>query len=69
LGIEHPSAPAAAAKLFPLGASDLEGAAVFVFELEAFGNAVIGLGLPQAALAAQGGFFQYVGQERGRPPG
>ncbi|WP_395139663.1 hypothetical protein [Schlegelella aquatica] len=49
-------------EVLPLGAGDLEGAAVFVLELDALGRAVIGLAL--GAGAALGGFFQLVGQEQ-----
>jgi len=49
-------------EVLPLGAGDLEGAAVFVLELDALGRAVIGLAL--RAGAALSGFFQLVGQEQ-----
>jgi len=47
--------------VLPLGAGDLEGAAVFVLELDALGGAVVGLAL--GAGAALSGFFQLIGQE------
>ena len=49
-------------KAAPLGAGDLKGAADFVFELQALGQAVVGLGLQ--AGAAVGGFGQHVGQKQ-----
>nr|WP_239681394.1 hypothetical protein [Pseudomonas aeruginosa] len=49
-------------EVLPLGAGDLEGAAVFVLELDALGDEVIGLKL--CAGAAMGGLFQLVGQEQ-----
>ncbi len=49
-------------KAAPLGAGNLKGAADFVFELQAPGQAVVGLGLQ--AGAAVGGLGQHVGQEQ-----
>jgi hypothetical protein len=49
-------------EVLPLGAGDLEGAAVFVLDLDALGCAIVGLKL--CAGAALGGFFQLVGQEQ-----
>ncbi len=49
-------------KAAPLRAGNLEGAAYLVFELEAFGQVVVGFGL-QTRLA-EGGFLQHVGQEQ-----
>ena len=49
-------------KAAPLGAGNLKGAADFVFELQALGQAVVGLGLQ--AGAAMGGLGQHVGQEQ-----
>ncbi|MCY1262615.1 hypothetical protein D9M68_203050 [compost metagenome] len=49
-------------KVLPLGAGDLEGAAVFVLELDALGGAIVGLKL--CAGAAMGGLLQLVGQEQ-----
>ena len=49
-------------KAAPLGAGNLKGAADLVFELQALGQAVVGLGLQ--AGAAMGGLGQHVGQEQ-----
>ena len=57
----HVGALALRGKVLPLGAGDLEGAAVFVLELDAFGDAVVGVCL--VLRAALGGFFELVGQE------
>lgn len=48
-------------EVLPLGAGDLESAAVFVLELDALGGTVVGLAL--GAGAALSGFFQLIGQE------
>ena len=57
----HVGALALRGKVLPLGAGDLEGAAVFVLELGALGDTVVGVCL--VLRAALGGFFELVGQE------
>ena len=49
-------------EVLPLGAGNLEGAAVLVFDLDALGHTVVDLGL--ALSAALRGFLQLVGQKQ-----